>query len=129
MIRRPPRSTRTDTLFPYTTLFRSERFCQRGLAAIGREGAVDGGRRLAHVADHRLELGVRQHRRFELQQAELRLVLVEAVAEITKARLQRHHPPLTQRVERRIGDLADVLAEDVMHAAVEASKQDRKNGV
>src|SRR3546814_3827247 len=25
MTRRPPRSTRTDTLFPYTTLFRSER--------------------------------------------------------------------------------------------------------
>src|SRR3546814_17654949 len=24
MVRRPPRSTRTDTLFPYTTLFRSE---------------------------------------------------------------------------------------------------------
>src|SRR3546814_1375838 len=24
MIRRPPRSTRTDTLFPYTTLFRSD---------------------------------------------------------------------------------------------------------
>src|SRR3546814_6492436 len=31
MIRRPPRSTRTDTLFPYTTLFRSD-FC---LAARG----------------------------------------------------------------------------------------------
>src|SRR3546814_1781625 len=28
MIRRPPRSTRTDTLFPYTTLFRSLR-CAR----------------------------------------------------------------------------------------------------
>src|SRR3546814_14020358 len=26
MIRRPPRSTRTDTLFPYTTLFRSQHF-------------------------------------------------------------------------------------------------------
>src|SRR3546814_4212059 len=26
MIRRPPRSYRTDTLFPYTTLFRAERF-------------------------------------------------------------------------------------------------------
>src|SRR3546814_5589136 len=26
MIRRPPRSTRTDTLFPYTTLFRSSSF-------------------------------------------------------------------------------------------------------
>src|SRR3546814_15900890 len=32
MIRRPPRSTRTDTLFPYTTLFRS-----RGARADGRE--------------------------------------------------------------------------------------------
>src|SRR3546814_13505918 len=27
MIRRPPRSTRTDTLFPYTTLFRSQCTC------------------------------------------------------------------------------------------------------
>src|SRR3546814_7569899 len=27
MIRRPPRSTRTDTLFPYTTLFRSLALC------------------------------------------------------------------------------------------------------
>src|SRR3546814_7681379 len=27
MIRRPPRSTRTDTLFPYTTLFRSDALC------------------------------------------------------------------------------------------------------
>src|SRR3546814_7871953 len=39
MIRRPPRSTRTDTLFPYTTLFRSfaigfhERFKDRGVSA------------------------------------------------------------------------------------------------
>src|SRR3546814_19411290 len=29
MIRRPPRSTRTDTLFPYTTLFRSSRWRRR----------------------------------------------------------------------------------------------------
>src|SRR3546814_3163608 len=34
MIRRPPRSTRTDTLFPYTTLFRSRRSC-RGSQAPG----------------------------------------------------------------------------------------------
>src|SRR3546814_8705089 len=40
MIRRPPRSTRTDTLFPYTTLFRSSspsapqnRFCANGRSA------------------------------------------------------------------------------------------------
>src|SRR3546814_2098186 len=30
MIRRPPRSTRTDTLFPYTTLFRSPHSCRCG---------------------------------------------------------------------------------------------------
>src|SRR3546814_19042236 len=30
MIRRPPRSTRTDTLFPYTTLFRSRADCLLG---------------------------------------------------------------------------------------------------
>src|SRR3546814_17514621 len=29
MIRRPPRSTRTDTLFPYTTLFRSSQTAPR----------------------------------------------------------------------------------------------------
>src|SRR3546814_14039573 len=33
MIRRPPRSTRTDTLFPYTTLFRSLHF-DRGLESV-----------------------------------------------------------------------------------------------
>src|SRR3546814_8439201 len=29
MLRRPPRSTRTDTLFPYTTLFRSRQWLRR----------------------------------------------------------------------------------------------------
>src|SRR3546814_17682368 len=33
MIRRPPRSTRTDTLFPYTTLFRSDRLLVDTLTA------------------------------------------------------------------------------------------------
>src|SRR3546814_6731440 len=36
MIRRPPRSTRTDTLFPYTTLFRSiDASCHRGPQRVG----------------------------------------------------------------------------------------------
>src|SRR3546814_5957295 len=43
MIRRPPRSTRTDTLFPYTTLFRSrelveQRLDDRRLAGAARAG-------------------------------------------------------------------------------------------
>src|SRR3546814_2792440 len=37
MIRRPPRSTRTDTLFPYTTLFRSiARSCRAGDGGVRR---------------------------------------------------------------------------------------------
>src|SRR3546814_13035846 len=46
MIRRPPRSTRTDTLFPYTTLFRSghQRRCAgRGAEVLGP--AYPGGQR------------------------------------------------------------------------------------
>src|SRR3546814_10860222 len=39
MIRRPPRSTRTDTLFPYTTLFRSRQLPLHGLRA--RRHAAD----------------------------------------------------------------------------------------
>src|SRR3546814_3342047 len=34
MIRRPPRSTRTDTLFPYTTLFRSQGRIGQGTATL-----------------------------------------------------------------------------------------------
>src|SRR3546814_8164072 len=50
IIRRPPRSTRTDTLFPYTTLFRSTvmilgavctRACAFGNVATGKPAGVD----------------------------------------------------------------------------------------
>src|SRR3546814_19264899 len=36
MIRRPPRSTRTDTLFPYTTLFRS--IVEKAIAPVDDQG-------------------------------------------------------------------------------------------
>src|SRR3546814_15553244 len=40
MIRRPPRSTRTDTLLPYTTLFRSQRREHRGAELTRQRRAV-----------------------------------------------------------------------------------------
>src|SRR3546814_1514681 len=64
MIRRPPRSTRTDTLFPYTTLFRSvrPRLCAqpwRGFCAsrapLGR-ALVDAQRRSGRSEEHTSEL-------------------------------------------------------------------------
>src|SRR3546814_2301239 len=62
MIRRPPRSTRTDTLFPYTTLFRS------------------GHRRLAH----------RQHVRARPDMIEPRDQIVDIIVEIKFPGFQRH---------------------------------------
>src|SRR3546814_2139210 len=66
MIRRPPRSTRTDTLFPYTTLFRSDG--APGVVVDRVRGLDDGDprprlrprrkpeprRQLAHLVDHDL---------------------------------------------------------------------------
>src|SRR3546814_9208887 len=49
MIRRPPRSTRTDTLFPYTTLFRS---FQVGVHILRHKSDVDAsGRALSDIAE------------------------------------------------------------------------------
>src|SRR3546814_11425171 len=49
MIRRPPRSTRTDTLFPYTTLFRSEVSPATVLADPPPSLLADLGRELARI--------------------------------------------------------------------------------
>src|SRR3546814_12619708 len=63
MLRRPPRSTRTDTLFPYTTLFRSDPPRVRGIGEGGAREAREGdgvahARRLLHdrrgLARHRV---------------------------------------------------------------------------
>src|SRR3546814_13516173 len=59
MIRRPPRSTRTDTLFPYTTLFRSDDAVVGGLDRAGKglvAGIVAGD---LHVAPIRQRLEAR----------------------------------------------------------------------
>src|SRR3546814_9167636 len=58
MIRRPPRSTRTDTLFPYTTLFR---------AVQGHPGRADGDRTAADLeADHDARFQHQVHARLDV---------------------------------------------------------------
>src|SRR3546814_4973362 len=64
MIRLPPRSTRTDTLFPYTTLFRSNQRRPRPALACERLQAVPralalGPRRIVEACQHR-RAGARQ---------------------------------------------------------------------
>src|SRR3546814_3406481 len=86
MIRRPPRSTRTDTLFPYTTLFRST----------------------GTVADQTLQQPVHEHRQartitvekehehnaqgqFENATADLGTAGQQPVADLTQVRPDGHH--------------------------------------
>src|SRR3546814_11756857 len=61
MIRRPPRATRTDTLFPYTTLFRSDRgdhdlggdaLVAQAQGLFERDLVKGVGRRLDAIGDH-----------------------------------------------------------------------------
>src|SRR3546814_2587290 len=82
-IRRPPRSTRTDTLFPYTTLFRSgtrrlDHVDNRGLERLDLDPLrdLDFGIvlvNLEHLAD---ETAASQHLVALLEPAQLRLVLL-----------------------------------------------------
>src|SRR3546814_6972695 len=53
MIRRPPRSTRTDTLFPYTTLFRSR--AQTGQMVDALRQVIERGGRILIVCPRREE--------------------------------------------------------------------------
>src|SRR3546814_8749736 len=66
MIRRPPRSTRTDTLFPYTTLFRSDDKLDLGrVIPIGRIGRV-----LVRLAIAPREQHDQHHHRYDHQRSE-----------------------------------------------------------
>src|SRR3546814_6500360 len=58
MIRRPPTSTRTDTLFPYTTRFRSQ---DAEPVRLRRGGGRAGQRRMANAGEHDARISVAGH--------------------------------------------------------------------
>src|SRR3546814_11175277 len=80
MIRRPPRSTRTDTLFPYTTLFRSE-----SVVGLPVAGHID-----ADFLSHRLDR--RAARRHRLADDDGDHVHDRAVGQFEKVQENRHKP-------------------------------------
>src|SRR3546814_4340735 len=104
MIRRPPRSTRTDTLFPYTTLFRSlevgvnpaalVRTLDRGEAAgLLERNAVSGDRRSNAVS--LLPKGEKLAKAMERRVADLRRALPsnlppEEIETATRIRSEEH---------------------------------------
>src|SRR3546814_3040844 len=103
MIRRPPRSTRTYTLFPYTTLFRSERRDEAVGLALGDVAAVEP----EHVADGaRLDdvgAGIDRNRVGRIG-AEAAPPVDEAEEQVVEGRLAEPRPEEFSRIDRtRIG--------------------------
>src|SRR3546814_2409442 len=94
MIRRPPRSTRTDTLFPYTTLFRSGRAEQhsaqaRLLSAPERSclRAARGGPDRADAVHHRMDT---RRRRSEEHTSELQSLMRISYAVFCLKKKKKH---------------------------------------
>src|SRR3546814_18392551 len=98
MIRRPPRSTRTDTLFPYTTLFRSLLTDEQGVQAVGIAakdrvfaGTVMSHQRL-HVAFEKLVGGALETLQPGLRFDQVRLDPLVVIADETR-HLHPHQQP------------------------------------
>src|SRR3546814_17451886 len=103
MIRRPPRSTRTDTLFPYTTLFRSSPSTQKGIFPRGYKLNIP----IARIDEIFQELS-----KLEIEKNKNAIaILMRIVLEMTvdeyldekKISRQRGNPPHQRSEERRVG--------------------------
>src|SRR3546814_9024985 len=96
MIRRPPRSTRTDTLFPYTTLFRSHRQrADRASAPWRRRGA------LRHPAAQKISLSdgstdLRSEEHTSELQSLMRISYAVFCLKKKKQQTQKAHPKYTK---------------------------------
>src|SRR3546814_1222874 len=75
MIRRPPRSTRTDTLFPDTTLFRSDLSGRLPLSSV----ASMQGRK---IAEHVMGLHTREHRHLDYDKAASAIFTEPEIADV-----------------------------------------------
>src|SRR3546814_10564317 len=95
MIRRPPRSTRTDTLFPYTTLFRSK---GGGLATFflpfsptSSAFPLSLSKKINHGSRRRLELSPPQVRRSEEHTSELQSLMRISYSVFCLKKKNMHH--------------------------------------
>src|SRR3546814_19034309 len=114
MARRPPRSTRTDTRFPYTTLFRSD-----GHAVVAQTERRIGGERLPDARGQEID-------------AVLGHALIDAARGISRqipARQPfadpRAHPLVDLQTARRRNGLGPKLCEDLARALVRSDARAR----
>src|SRR3546814_21080651 len=104
MLRRHPRATRTDTLFPYTTLFRSAA-CHRALASVdqGHAPRLDAVAQLLHGVVRQVEGDVRPRQGIVAEERLDHVALVAAADhEIVQAvrRVDLHDVPEDRQIGR-----------------------------
>src|SRR5437667_3460341 len=95
MIRPPPRST----LFPYTTLFRSDDDRSRTATPRDVEGLVQHPRQLAHVLDEVIVLGARDRKSTRLNSSHITISYAVFCLK-KKNRYHRHHDHQRSRAVR-----------------------------
>src|SRR3546814_15813020 len=100
MRRRPPRSTRTDTLFPYTTLFRSVRF----LLLLPEIPATDYSHRVKFLTPFVCRNSNPHRRRAPSFRRCLCPAADRARAARARAGTPSHPPPWRRSEERRVGE-------------------------
>src|SRR3546814_19878169 len=115
MIRRPPRSTRTDTLFPYTTLFRSQGDVKR-IADATRNGLAETTDLYATFMRNGRELGITQDQAEKATEtfAKTLKIIVADEAEASSATTQ-----LSQELD------SGVLRDDEFNEIGRASRRER----
>src|SRR3546814_15603387 len=111
MIRRPPRSTRTDTLFPYTTLFRSIAASAMASPPEAAQPALDGEKehqaeqRQQRGDDRRLAHAEAAHGAIEQQRQRRDILAAEQRDDDEVAeRTCRRHRKRQRTEERRVGE-------------------------
>src|SRR3546814_17668733 len=105
MRRLPPNSKRTDTLIPYTTLFRSHSAKSSLLENIAIAAGSEA-KQLGTLAGELLQLGEGAGNIFELRQAEL---AAETDAEVVLENSRRFSAELAAEVDRLVGLTGDEL--------------------
>src|SRR3546814_7882241 len=111
MIRRPPRSTRTDTLFPYTTLFRSLLRPPRGEAHHLRLTLMPRAFIEQHPAGERLDHLQRGKRRLQPLETVEPVRIVRSHFRPPSLRLRKgfHHQPAAGRSEEHPSELQSLM--------------------
>src|SRR3546814_20637694 len=99
MIRRPPRATRTDTLFPYTTLFRSA-LPESGLAAFADSLLDSSLKRLKRRGKGLAGLSDEKRHRARIEAKKLRYATEFFASLYSGKKARRRHQPFLKRLEK-----------------------------